>query len=89
MRRRRAEVVMAHITVPIREYAGDTREFAADSRGFAEDSRRIRERIRDGFAKVREDSREVHKKFASEFARIREKFATDTQVRGSRGFAAG
>ena len=45
---------MGHITVCIREYAGNTQGFAEDSRGFAKDSRRIRERIRDGFAKVRD-----------------------------------
>ena len=87
MRRRRAEVVMAHITVPIREYAGDTREFAADSRGFAEDSRRIRERIRDGFAKVRDG----YANSRIEFARIRESSRGFTRIRdqyaNSRGFA--
>ena len=90
---------MAHITVPIREYAGDTREFAADSRGFAEDSRRIRERIRDGFAKVRDGYVKVRDGYANsriEFARIREAIREDSRgfarihaVRGSLGVTLG
>ena len=78
---------MGDITVPIREYAGDTQEFAVDSRGFAEDSRRIRERIRDGFAKVRDG----YANLRIEFARIRESSRGFTRIRdqyaNSRGFA--
>ena len=82
---------MGHITVSIREYAGDTRGFAEDSRGFAEDSQRIREQIRDGFATVRDGYAHSRIEFTRMFARVREDsrgFATNTRVReDSRGFA--
>ena len=79
-------------------YANSRIEFARireSSRGFA----RIRDQYANsrGFAtntRIRKDSRgfaRIIEKLTSKFARIREKFATDTQVRGSssRAFAAG
>ena len=77
---------MGHITVCIREYAGNTQGFAEDSQVIRKDSRRIRKRIRKDSRKIRErirkDSRwirdgfaEDSRRFASGFARIRGEFA--------------